>query len=605
MVKERAYSRRELESLRRADLQQLYKIHGLKGANQKSDVLLESLLEYFTSTKFLNTAPPAQSRHAQRLKSIPPQGVRMGTGRIEDPQMRKVAPIPRRSPSKKDTELGNSSSTLTGGGNGSSMVLPPTQETPSGAQSLNSSTNSQHRASASSQPYSSLSVQVKVLSKRLDVLESRAFPHRAEIDQLREQLRLLDGSVATGSGVTIERVEQLLKERDEMWEARLQAVEIRWAARLRSLAEQFNHVGEEDDTSQGKLPQFILTEDTPTTLSHLGKRPTTTDDNSEGVVREEEESSESASPRKRARLDQDVVSTSVDGVFRIPKTPVTSRPIPQLPSTPPFNPSLSQEPRTPSPTHQGHLPDNSKTPSAFGPDFFADLPHIAQTPDRRGATELSYPLFATTPRPGEPRSPTLDAPPSASRRRTNYGELTMLTPGRLRRGDSAPRAVSQAHMDLSTITEATEEPFLTSVIRARTISAEPMPADLLGPILSRDHRSKDSIMTPPALSPSPSIADSHFAPVTLPPTQRSGATVPSARTRGGSSPAREYMEVALRGLMNPQDSPSALATPGHRTMLGTERYRDSRFGDVPMAEWASPGMDVLSTPGSGPFRREG
>jgi len=71
------------------------------------------------------------------------------------------------------------------------------------------------------------------------------------------------------------------------------------------------------------------------------------------------------------------------------------------------------------------------------------------------------------------------------------------------------------------------------------------------------------------------------------------------------SPARDYMDVAMFGLMGPAESPgtSNNQTPGHRTMLGTERYRDTRFGDVPMVQWGSPSVDLgTGTPASFPRR---
>lgn len=77
------------------------------------------------------------------------------------------------------------------------------------------------------------------------------------------------------------------------------------------------------------------------------------------------------------------------------------------------------DPRTPSPTpaRRAFIPDNAATPSAFGPDYFAGLP---LGPVRSGDRQpLPFPLFATTPKPTTtaPRSPTLDAPPSASSKR--------------------------------------------------------------------------------------------------------------------------------------------------------------------------------------------
>ena len=469
--------------------------------------------------------------------------------------------------------------------------------------------------SASSRSFSqpavplALPAQVKTLWKRLEALESRSYPSQADIEDIRSELRNLQGPVGTSSRVTLEQVEEMLKERDHIWEERIRLVEAKWEERFQAVINRLP-----DSTSAAappRAPHVTVTEDTPTALAsktNLGKRRSNSSSSPQTAVDSQSTAAEAegGSPRKRARVQGTNAAPHSERTFRMPKTPEARAAAPE----PPFTPVQSvSEPRTPSPSHQGTPPDNSKTPSAFGPDFFADLPRPIATPDKRHpSAELVYPVFATTPKPHEPRSPTLDAPPSASRSRANYGNISMLTPGRVQRAGSAPRAVSQAHMDLSTITEATEEPLLASVARQRTISDEPTPADLLGPSLARD---RDATLTPPRLSPSPSIADSHFSQVPLPhasgrkvslQTRGTGTTPP--RMRAGSSPAREYMEVALRGLNNPNESPSALATPGHRTMLGTERYRDTRFGDVPMPApaWPSPRVDLMSTPGAGSAR---
>ena len=87
---------------------------------------------------------------------------------------------------------------------------------------------------------------------------------------------------------------------------------------------------------------------------------------------------------------------------------------------------------------------------------------------------------------------------------------------------------------------------------------------------------------------------------------RRAARSPAARMgrdESSLSPARNYMDVAMFGLMGPSESPGTAQTPGHRTMLGTERYRDTRFGDVPMVQWGSPSVDLgTGTPASFPRR---
>jgi hypothetical protein len=143
----------------------------------------------------------------------------------------------------------------------------------------------------------------------------------------------------------------------------------------------------------------------------------------------------------------------------------------------------------------------------------------------------------------------------------------------------APRAVSQAHMDLTTITESDEAPIQ---LRRQTT-----------PVLFPPCRSRDRTTTPPRLSPSPSITERAFQHPAYP--SRGSSLVPQGpRPRQTSTPAREYMDVALHGLPNPVESPSSFITPGHRTILGTERYRDTRFGDIPSLSWGSPSVDFGS-----------
>ncbi|WVF70992.1 hypothetical protein IAT40_005788 [Kwoniella sp. CBS 6097] len=67
-AKERPYSREELKSVRRADLQSLFKVHGLKGANATTSVLIESLVEYFASPTYLSAHPPPATLASEKEK---------------------------------------------------------------------------------------------------------------------------------------------------------------------------------------------------------------------------------------------------------------------------------------------------------------------------------------------------------------------------------------------------------------------------------------------------------------------------------------------------------------------------------------------------------
>lgn len=364
----------------------------------------------------------------------------------------------------------------------------------------------------------------------------------------------------------------------------------------------------------------------------------------------------SASPSKSPRTPSPTKLGGGGGssIFKTPELPASA--LKSVPPAPPGAPTgagaeSSLDPRTPSPAHQGMQPDMSKTP-VVDPDFFSHGPTFAASSSSQRRRSLSdteglpFPFFATTPKPpGEPRSPTLDAPPSASRGRVAKALVPpILTPGRpkwqkghaRRPSDPTPRAVSQAHMELSTITEASPENHLTAGLGLEVITQQSDSAgsagigfpsaprinfssdqptttslvtDLLGPALSGT-RSRGGTSTPPCLSPSPSITESHsrFIPSAAGYPSRQARTVsavsaasavsaitdvsvaPTDRT-DRSSPARDFMDVALHGLPNPTESPSGLATPGHRTMLGTERYRDTRFGDIPEVNWGTPSVD--------------
>ncbi|WVR05575.1 hypothetical protein IAU60_002594 [Kwoniella sp. DSM 27419] len=60
MVNTRPFTRDELKTLRRANLQNLFKLHGLKGANATNSVLIDTLVEYFASPSYLTAHPSFQ-----------------------------------------------------------------------------------------------------------------------------------------------------------------------------------------------------------------------------------------------------------------------------------------------------------------------------------------------------------------------------------------------------------------------------------------------------------------------------------------------------------------------------------------------------------------
>lgn len=199
----------------------------------------------------------------------------------------------------------------------------------------------------------------------------------------------------------------------------------------------------------------------------------------------------------------------------------------------------------------------------------------------------------------------------------------MMTPGR-----RPTRTVSHAHMELSTVTE--DQSFTLDPVpstKARTASASgrrinlpPLPSDnphlspLLGPELAAE------IDNPPRLSPSPSITGSRFSTLPFPSKPRAassslGQTVSMRADFGAdqTSPSipmgNTHSAVPSRmsggdatAIVTPPGSAGTIGlgmmTPGHRTMLGTESYRDTRFGDLPvMMGWGTPEMPETPRPG--------
>ena len=408
---------------------------------------------------------------------------------------------------------------------------------------------------------------------------------RDEIQMLRDEVQMIRESI---SRIVEEKVAARTEQMGETWRAELQAMErrIRGSSPTSSLADQylahaFSASAElTEPTISSYRPHLTSSAAADSRKRSPQGTPTSHVERLRGGPSGSMEPVNITTPRKRPRLE-----ASPPTAVRIVTENLLTADEPRTPS-PPKVPDLTFKtpvlPRTPSPSRQGAIPDNSASPSV-GSDFFANPPRfsgLSKNKSKAGPIgELPYPIFATTPRPSEPTSPTTDAPPSASRGRNAVP--SMLTPGR-HRNEPTTRAVSDAHKELSTITES-DEP---RIERNRASSSAPTPT-YLGPEL------RSSSLSSPRLSPSPSLGDTVFphSPHPHPPhsVARSG---PLGRHRPSSSPARDYMDVALHGFPDTADSPSGQATPGHRTMLGTERYRDTRFGDVPVFQWGTPSVDL-------------
>ncbi|KAI9634484.1 uncharacterized protein MKK02DRAFT_38014 [Dioszegia hungarica] len=643
MARTRPYTRKELETLRRGDLQNLYKIHGLKGANQKSDALIDSLEEYFISPTY-KAIPPGSPNKLQRSTNPIPSVVIPTHSRQLKPIQAQVAPrapplrpVTRKSPTKAAAmapeRAGRAAVTAE---DAASEASGPRRERPIPAKSAQLPV-----------PNDSLLRRVGVLSDRVQDIESSLTVTplttvSGEIASLRAEVSRLDADIASirSSGV------QTTGAPEQPWETRVKEVEAGWAAKLSTAeavwAERFRvlegKIGEGSGTGRGSRasegPQGL-------SATALGKR------------REREEVVEprgfaldgSTSPSKRARTDHTASPSTREHLMALARRSASPTKSPRTPSpgksssqgvfkTPELPASLMKQrhPRTPSPGHQGTLPDNSATP-AFSADasYFADLPPVASATGRGRSVEvtLPFPLFATTPRPAAPTSPTTDAPPSSARRgralSAQPGGL-MLTPGR-----RPTRTVSHAHMELSTVTEDSVPASSAGASFAALSSqkgrppplsvsppSNPHQSPLLGPELTRE------ISEPPRLSPSPSITESRFS--TLPfPSKNTGPTPRSNLTKvvdfafipqdTPAEPASAASTAPTSSSSTTAPAPEAVSpvfaplaglgmmTPGHRTMLGTEAYRDTRFGDLPvMMSWGTPEMPDTPRPGgSGGF----
>jgi hypothetical protein len=446
--------------------------------------------------------------------------------------------------------------------------------------------------------------QIMSLTERIAKLETQpttsANPVPPELTQLRGRL---DDLTAIERGVTSAELKEILAERDRVWEERLQRAEQGWEARLRVLEERLSDFGKGmtrgRPTMQGGLgfmagyerehpPNVVLTSTTPSPR----KRPPP----SPYPMRTPD-----GGPSKKQRIQPPTPASDTDDEVHEGDTREAEDEDDEPPRTP------AAPPRTPSPGHQGLRPDNSKSPLIDG-NYFSAAPNF-------GSNSTLFPMYATTPRPSNVPliSPTVDAPPSASRARLagTGPPPKQLTPSKKRTERMTPvpttRAVSNAHNELSTITDG--EGFggrLLASVRRRVASAEPnFGASFdFGEELGGGGGGEGSRPPSRGLSPSPDIPDGMF---------KKPKFLPSRFSRQEGSPGREYMEVALHGLPEGEGgaeadsrvggmggTPGSGRGPGSRTLLGTERWRDTRFGDVPVVQWGTPRVDLgPGTPGFG------
>ncbi|WVQ85717.1 hypothetical protein IAT38_007883 [Cryptococcus sp. DSM 104549] len=766
MAPTRPYTRDELKSLRRADLQSLYKMHCLKGANGTNAVLIDSLVEYFASPAYREAyPPPAPAASGSTTASGQGAGARAAVGK----EGRNVKPIPKR------TGSGVAAGQGAGSQGGAARAMPGKRKV--GVKAAPAPSNSTAGA------------RVKAVEKE-DVKEAEA----AKEDDTEEQMVASSSRQPpiptpqpsatpqpqpqplpqTTSSLTLADVQELLQSNDAQWQSRLEAVEQRLLREVETLREELREVKAKCEEleradrpraprmwgslSSGAGPSSVPRSTSNTggpshhyqqhsrsaslPFSSLGKRPLPVDGRLGG------EGSEAA---KRLRFNgarepaasgsgSTLASASITaGAGEQPRTPSPRKPPSAFgpdyfsglaaaaasapaPSTHPRSGSLI--PRTPSPSRQGTIPDNSQTPR-LPPDWRAqlDLPVGGGgrgTPFRATRGMEHAPEFSTTPEPPmRSVSPTHEGGAGFAGARLTPGRVLVglrgsspeegegmdvdpqaqvagLGLGMRAREGMEPSALSKV-TDLERIDESEESPAGSATVTpagqlrfpaikpnptlglgmspSAPSSASPKPKPMAKPQAPTGARSasqpnqpthpsllSQSLLAPPAHIARASRAGSERPPISAraptqspPPRPRSASAVHRPRSRHNSphplnlpstviptepaprirSASAEYMHIAMYGLEGDAlDYPDAVesplpdvdeepeengegpggeaggvgaekrrwrkvdevVTPGHRTLLGTERYNDTRFGDIPIGVWGQGRVD-LETPG--------
>ncbi|WVQ65225.1 uncharacterized protein L199_003398 [Kwoniella botswanensis] len=728
MANTRPYTREELKGLRRANLQNLFKIHNLKGANGTNSILIDSLVEYFASPQYTSAHPPQMTekeKEKEKDKHVPVRPHSAAGGKVENrykniPITAKPLPVkgrvvsgPTRKPVEKDTSSTTTKGTQKKGV--SEKVLP----------TIAAAAPSNVDQSGPSESYEA--------------------PQRTEII-IRPSLPTPPTSSSSQSHpVSLSQVEALLSANDARWQAKLEALEKNLNDQMERLKIEMNQLRSQVQTQAGpsrtsggsrtwspwENRDRSASQPLPS-ASILGKRrqhPLSTAIGGEGVGIEPE-SEDDRNESKRVRFNgskpgDDTPITEHPPSIIPPSSSFTANaaaaapprtPSPQKtsafgadyfanPSLTPL-PSHSQSsliPRTPSPSGQGTVPDNSQTPrlpndwDSEGED--SELSELDDEDMTKGQiTPISrsmIPQFSTTPEPPShrPISPTME--------RSFSGSSDRFTPGRVVVGSSATASTPLAqppsfavddvnlngiHLsnvtDLERIDEMDESqnsqnsqnhnqrwispngqlnfPTIRPIPRLsglgtpkstqphrigtgghqRTISASSSTsATLLAPplLIARNSRAGSELPLPTrhrvgsrGLSPPPRPRSANaihgrdtpprtIFPLNLPEPEEGSGYVAGGKIRSASA---DYMHVAMHGLQAGERAEALgngeaegndgldfddadihmdhgigkvkkerdrertrimdIPTPSHRTLLGTERYNDKRFGDIPV-----------------------
>ncbi|WWD05417.1 hypothetical protein V865_003494 [Kwoniella europaea PYCC6329] len=738
MANTRPYTREELKGLRRANLQNLFKIHNLKGANGTNSILIDSLVEYFASPQYTSAHPPQiPDKEKEKEKHVPARPHSVSSGKIENryknlPITTKPIPVKGRvvsGPTRKPVEKDPSTMTTKGSQKkGAKEKVLPTIAA----------------AAISSEDQSGPS-------------ESYDAPQRTEII-IRPSLPTPPKSSSSQSHpVSFSQVEALLSANDARWQAKLESLEKNLndqmerlrleMSQLRNQLQAQPHAGPSRDTGGSRTWSPWENRDRSASqplpsASILGKRrqhPLSTAIGGEGVdvgLEQDDDRNESKRVRFNGSKPGDDTplnehppsiiprssSFTANAAAAAPPPPPPRTPSPQKtsafgadyfanPSLTPL-PSHSQSsliPRTPSPSRQGKVPDNSQTPrlpndwEGEGEDSeLSELDDEDMTKGQRTPISRSMiPQFSTTPEPPShrPISPTME--------RSFSGSSDRFTPGRVVIGSSAtastplaqppsfavddanPNGIHLSNVtDLERIDEMDESqnsqhsqihnqrlispngqlnfPTIRPIPRLsglgtpkstqphrigtgghqRTISASSSSSGtLLAPplLIARNSRAGSELPLPTrhrvgsrGLSPPPRPRSANaihgrdtpprtIFPLNLPEPEEGSGYVAGGKIRSASA---DYMHVAMHGLQAGERAEAIgngeaegndgldfddadidmdhgigkvkkererestrmldIPTPSHRTLLGTERYNDKRFGDIPV----SFGLDI-------------
>ncbi|WWC60617.1 uncharacterized protein I303_103191 [Kwoniella dejecticola CBS 10117] len=470
MANTRPYTREELKGLRRANLQNLFKIHNLKGANGTNSILIDSLVEYFASPQYLS-AHPSNNNDKDKSASAPLSRPH-NTGRLEAryknvPLSKPVKGRTVAAPIRKPVERQLSRSTQTGPKKPAPLpsderIIPTT-----------TSTEAVEQIQTSQQPTLVSSMSQNSLPTPPASSSSQSHP------------------------VSYSQVEALLSANDARWQAKLEALEKNLNDQMERLRIEMNQLGDQQQSQAGPSRLAGANPSEGRTWSpwqgqgRAASQPLSGSSNTHAH-------SNSKSPfpilGKRRNLDQRIDAAELEDPEKEAKRvrfngskpgddtplnehPPTIFPFPTShqqhqqiePHTPSpqktsaygadyfANPSLtplpaqsSLIPRTPSPSRQGVVPDNSQTPrlpndwqDPVYPDAEADDSSLSAISDAESDTNMNFddarktpvgsismiPQFSTTPEPpaARPISPTM----GMGMERNVSGSSDRFAPGRL------------------------------------------------------------------------------------------------------------------------------------------------------------------------------